>query len=135
MPRFKADLGRLADIRDFIGEAAAGLGVPAEVRDDLRLAVDEAVTNILLHGYDGAGDIDIEIAARDNDLVIRLSDAAPPFDPVGATPESLAPVEDRTRPGGFGLYLIRQTMDEVDYRRLDAGNELTLIKRDVVNGA
>ena len=135
MPRFKADLGRLADIRDFIGEAAAGLGVPAEVRDDLRLAVDEAVTNILLHGYDGAGDIDIEIAARDNDLVIRLRDSAPPFDPVGATPESLAPVEDRTSPGGFGLYLIRQTMDEVDYRRLDAGNELTLIKRDVVNGA
>ena len=135
MPRFKADLDRLADIRDFIGEAAAGLGVPAEVRDDLRLAVDEAVTNILLHCYDGAGDIDIEIAARDNDLVIRLRDSAPPFDPVGATPESLAPVEDRTSPGGFGLYLIRQTMDEVDYRRLDAGNELTLIKRDVVNGA
>jgi len=133
LPRFKADLGRLADIRDFVRESAETLGVSSDILDDLRLAVDEAVTNIVLHGYDGAGDVDIDIAVRENDLVIRLRDGAPPFDPISATPDSLAPAEERTSPGGFGLYLIRQTMDEIGYRRLDSGNELTLVKRDAVN--
>ncbi len=132
LPHFDADLGQLARIRDFVTQTAAALGLTEEVIDDLRLAVDEAVTNILVHGYKGAGSIDIDIAPRDGDLVIRLRDQAPPFDPAGGRPESLAPPESRTQPGGFGLYLMHNAVDEITYSRAGSCNELTLTKRDVV---
>lgn len=135
LPHFDADLGQLARIRDFVTETAAGFGVTEEVRDDLRLAVDEAVTNILVHGYKGAGRIDIEVVSCRGDLVIRMRDQAPPFDPAGGRPESIAPPELRTRPGGFGLYLMHNAVDEVTYSRAGSFNELTLTKRGVVDVA
>lgn len=133
MPHFEADLGQLARIREYVTESAETLGVGAAAFDDLRLAVDEAVTNILLHGYDGSGGIDIDVAARNRDIVIRLRDRAKPFDPVNAAPETMDPPESHTKLGGFGLYLMSRAMDEIEYRRLDSENELTLIKRDVID--
>ena len=135
MPRFRADLGQLGDIRDFVSESAASLGASPDTLDELRIAVDEAVTNVVIHGYSGAGDVDIDVSGRGRDLVIRLRDQAPPFDPVRSAPDSLAPVEERVKPGGFGLYLIRENVDEVSYQRVGSDNELTLIKRGVINGA
>lgn len=133
LPHFDADLGQLARIRDFVTQTAAALGVTEEILDDLRLAVDEAVTNILVHGYKGAGSIDIDIAARNGDLVIRLRDEAPPFDPVAGKPESIGSPESRTQPGGFGVYLMHNAVDDITYSRVDSCNELTLTKRNVVN--
>jgi serine/threonine-protein kinase RsbW len=132
LPHFEADLGQLARIRDFVTESAAALGVTEKVFDDLRLAVDEAVTNILVHGYKGAGTVDIEVVSRGSDLVIRLRDRAPPFDPASAGRESPAPPEPGRQPGGFGLYLMDNAMDEITYRRVNSFNELTLTKRDVI---
>ena len=134
MPHFDADLGQLARIRNFVTETAATLGVRAAAFDDLRLAVDEAVTNILVHGYGGVGGIDIDITARNGDLVIRLLDQATPFDPAIAAPETMAPPETHTEAGGFGLYLMSKAMDEIEYRRLDSQNELTLVKCNVIEG-
>jgi anti-sigma regulatory factor (Ser/Thr protein kinase) len=59
-----ADLGQLSKIREFVSESATDLGVDAAAFDDLRLAVDEAVTNILTHGYAGSGDIELELSAN-----------------------------------------------------------------------
>lgn len=133
LPHFDADLGQLARIRDFVTDTAAALGVTEEVRDDLRLAVDEAVTNILVHGYKGAGRIDIEVVSCGRDLMVCLRDQAPPYDPADGRPKSLAPPEPRTQPGGFGLYLMHNAVDEVTYSRVCSFNELTLTKRDVIN--
>ncbi len=132
MPRFKADLGQLSRIREFVTTTATALGVAPTALDDLRVAVDEAVTNVVVHGYGGPGEITIELSADGGDLVVCLRDEAPEFDSVNAAPDELSPAEERTAPGGFGLYLIKQAMDEVQHRPLRPGNELTMIKRNVV---
>jgi anti-sigma regulatory factor (Ser/Thr protein kinase) len=100
--------------------------------DDLRLAVDEAVTNIIVHGYGGPGEITLELSADHGDLVVQLCDNAPAFDSASAAPDKLRPAGQRTTPGGFGLYLMKQAMDVVVYRPLDPGNELTMIKQNVI---
>lgn len=132
MQHFKADLGQLARIREYVSEAAEKLGVKNAVLDDLRLAVDEAVTNIIIHGYDGPGEISIELLIDGSDLVVRLRDDAPPFDPLTRVAEESEPLEQHTKPGGFGLFLIGQAMDELAYRRVGGSNELTMIRRNVV---
>jgi serine/threonine-protein kinase RsbW len=134
LPRFKAELGQLSHIRDHVTETAEALGVEASVLDGLRLAVDEAVTNIIVHGYDGGtGDIAVELSADGDDFVVLLRDEAPVFDPTAASPDEISPDAERTTPGGFGLFLMRQEMDEISHRPLDPGNELRMVKRNVIS--
>lgn len=104
-----------------------------EALDDLRLAVDEAVTNILTHGYDGSGEIELDISADGTDVIVRLRDAAPPFDSTLVEAADPGPAEDREKPGGFGLFLIKNSMDKLVHRKLENGNELTMIKCDVID--
>ena len=126
-----AELENLAAIRDFVRASTAALGVDPQVASDVVLAVDEAVTNVIVHGYRGRpGTIQVEVAREATDVVVRLRDHAPPFDPTSAPPPDLArPLEERP-PGGLGIYLMRQTMDEVVYRLTpQGGNELILKKK------
>jgi serine/threonine-protein kinase RsbW len=126
-------LKNLSEIRRFISQTAMALSVDAATIPDVVLAVDEAATNIILHGYQGQeGIIEIELAQEGDALVVRLRDEAIPFDPTTVPPPDLTlPLEQRA-PGGLGIYLIRQVMDEVMHRITSEGrNELTLVKRGI----
>jgi len=128
--RLNAELKDLPQIRHFILESAGALGVASAEVAKIVLAVDEAVTNVILHGYGGrGGPVEIEVSGRPGELVIRLRDHARPFDPTGMpAPDLTGPAEER-RPGGLGVHLIRQVMDQLIYRRPEeGGNELILIK-------
>jgi anti-sigma regulatory factor (Ser/Thr protein kinase) len=99
------------------------------------IALDEALTNVILHGYRGrAGEVAIEIEGRGRDLVIRLRDDAPPYDPRRVSaPDCAAPLARRPL-GGLGVFLMRECMDELTHRRMPSGgNELTMIKRRVLS--
>jgi serine/threonine-protein kinase RsbW len=129
--RLAAELADLAQFRLFVQESAGACGVAAGDVVNIVLAVDEAVTNVILHGYAGrCGAVELEVTRAQDALVIRLRDEAAPFDPTGvAAPDlTVSPLERAS--GGLGLHLIRQVMDQLTYRRLPGGgNELTMSKR------
>jgi signal transduction histidine kinase len=129
--RFPAELDRLAAIRSFIEEAANRFQVEPDAVDDMLLAVDEAATNIIVHGYRGQpGAIEIEVEKQDGSLAVSLRDQAPPFDPTTVPVPDLSLPLDQRPFGGMGVYLMRQSMDEVIYRvSPQGGNELILVKK------
>jgi serine/threonine-protein kinase RsbW len=123
-----AERKHLASLRCFVQETAHALGADPQAVADMVLAVDEAATNIMLHGYRGSpGSIEVSISLEAECLLVRLCDQAPLFDPTGVRPPDLsAPLEQR-RYGGLGVYLAQQFMDEVSYCVNPEGcNELTL---------
>jgi serine/threonine-protein kinase RsbW len=129
--RVPADLGRLSEIRDFLRKHASVRPEDRDALEDLVCAVDEAVTNVVVHGYRGEpGDIEIELAQEAHGLIVRLRDQAPPFDPTSTPPPDVAsPLEERAV-GGLGVHLTRHLVDEMTHRALSPqGNELTLVKR------
>jgi serine/threonine-protein kinase RsbW len=129
--RLAAETENLAAIRSFVRESAEALNIAQAIVSDLLLAVDEAATNVIIHGYRGQpGTIEIEVKREAMDAVARVLDDAPPFDPTGVpAPDLTRPLAERP-PGGLGIYLIRQYMDEVIYRPMpQGGNELILKKR------
>jgi serine/threonine-protein kinase RsbW len=131
-----AELKNLARIRCFVQETALALGADPAVIPNLILAVDEAVSNIIAHGYQGqGGTVEIEVSRDGDALVIRLRDEAAPFDPTSVPPPDLTlPLAQRAA-GGLGIHLIRQLMDEMTHRvTLQGGNELTLVKRGIGRG-
>jgi serine/threonine-protein kinase RsbW len=128
--RVTAELTNLGTIRRFIEENSLSLSADERTAYALAHAVDECTTNIIEHGYrHQPGSIEIEINRADENLVIVLRDHAPPFDPTGVPlPDFTRPFEER-EPGGLGIYLTRQMIDQWHYRALpNGGNELTLIK-------
>lgn len=126
---FPAQPGELAAMRRALVSALARAGVDAELRSALVLAVDEACTNIIRHGYDGDQDGRIHMTLRrDGDtLEFELLDHAPPCDPAGIGPRDLADC----RPGGLGMNFIDSLMDhwQLQPRQDGAGNRFTMRKR------
>jgi serine/threonine-protein kinase RsbW len=125
-----AHLDRLADIRALVREVAIAGGAPPVCLDDLVQAVDEAATNIVVHGYGHeGGPIDIDARVEDEQIVIELRDRAPAFDPTEVPEPDLSIPPLQRRPGGMGLHLIRLSTDSMTYRpRAGGGNILTLTR-------
>jgi serine/threonine-protein kinase RsbW len=127
-----AELQSLAAFRDFVDISLEGLpGISAEVRFDLKLALDEACANIILHGYAGMNPGSILLALQVLDQAVRMTitDFGHAFEPDETpVPDLVAGLEDREM-GGFGLFIIYQTMDEVDYETTGSCNRLMLTKR------
>jgi serine/threonine-protein kinase RsbW len=126
-----AHLEELVQVRQFVEETAASFTKDPQIVSDIVLAVDEAVTNIIRHGYQQrAGLIEITITYQSNLLEIRLLDEAPAFDPTQmAPPDPDIPLSQR-KPGGLGVYMMRQLTDNLHYQpSADGRNELILVKQ------
>jgi anti-sigma regulatory factor (Ser/Thr protein kinase) len=125
-----ADLAELAIIREFVEQESRGLGLSERVISDLRLAVDEACTNVIRHAYDGQGGrIEVTIQPVASGIQVQVRDWAKGFDLSAVpAPDVTAPLEERPL-GGLGLFLMRKMMDDVQFK-FDAthGNTLTMIK-------
>jgi serine/threonine-protein kinase RsbW len=132
-----AALENLGEIRSFIRQAGAALGVRDDALGDLCLVVDEAVTNVILHGYQGAGGpVDIHVQRDGDAVVILLRDQAKTFDGRGVETPHLDESLAERKAGGMGVYLIRTLTDEAEYRpRAGRGNELRLVKRRAIGAA
>jgi len=129
---FEAKRKNLAAIRDFVETRAAELGAGVDAIYEIMAAVDEAATNVIIHGYrDGGGPLEVEVEAAEAGtlLVVRLRDQAPPFDPTRLpSPNLAATLEDRPL-GGMGFHIVRKYTQRVEYRALPGGgNELTLMR-------
>jgi serine/threonine-protein kinase RsbW len=126
-----AEAARLAEGRAFVRALAASVEADEETTSDLVQAVDELVCNVIEHGYEHRpGDIELEGSADASALVVRIRDAAPPFDP-RTVPEPRLDLPLAQRPlGGMGVHLARALTDGFDHRILPSGgNEVTLTKR------
>jgi anti-sigma regulatory factor (Ser/Thr protein kinase) len=132
--RVESETRHLASVRAFVEGAAREAGIEAAERRRLVLAVDEAVANIMEHGYLGAAGrpIEVEVAIAPPKIEVRIRDEGPVFDAAQAARRARAPAPDprgRFRARGYGLLLIQRLVDEVRYdRRFEGINELTLVR-------
>ncbi len=132
----------LSGMREMVGSVARRLGFSEESCGQLALAVDEALCNIMKHGYQKAHDKPIwirltplggigtpeSIHAHGNPttgLRIVLEDEARQVEPHQIKGRNL----DEIRPGGLGVHIIQEVMDEVRYeKRGPVGMRLTMVK-------
>jgi serine/threonine-protein kinase RsbW len=126
-----AYLESLGEFREFIKDRCGGVpGVTDEILYDVQLAVDEACTNIISHGYAGLapGSIILDLELNPDQIVVTLTDFGHSFEPSSApAPDVNAPIEEREL-GGFGLFFIQQSVDEMDYQVTEDGNKMILTK-------
>lgn len=124
----------LCVVRNALEQLAQMLGFPDAECRAVVLAVDEALTNIIRHAYQGKADQPIAISfrrtqtpadgARRPALEIVLEDRGIRVDGSKLCGRDLEDV----RPGGLGLHFIKESMDAVEFRRYWGRNQLRLVK-------
>jgi serine phosphatase RsbU (regulator of sigma subunit)/anti-sigma regulatory factor (Ser/Thr protein kinase)/transposase len=128
--RVPAEDRHLAEIRDFIQEVGEKIQIPGKILANTKLAVDEACTNVVKHGYKGrTGFIEVVVTGNQREFSIEIQDQGQSFDLRNVkSPDLKMYVETRKR-GGLGVFLMNQLMDDVRYRGGPDGNVLTMSKR------
>lgn len=125
------DTRYLVVVRDFVGRMIRQSQISQDDENKIILAVDEAVTNIIEHGYDPGteGVIEVEIEAVEEQFKVVLRDSGRVFNPESVPNPDMQQHVKAGRKKGLGIFLMRQVMDEVRYRFKDGvKNELTLVK-------
>ena len=112
-------------------EFAERAGFDEDTVPNIAMAVREAAVNAVIHGnsYDPTKQITATFESNSESLIVRITDQGPGLDP-DSVPDPLAP-ENILRGSGRGIFLIKAFMDEVHFRKLHPGTELTLIKHRV----
>ena len=127
----KNDVHEIARFSSFIKQAMEKLDIEKSLARQLRLAVEEAVVNVIDYAYPVGteGEITVRIMSDGQRLHCQIIDSGIPFDPTAKEKaDTSLSVEDR-QIGGLGILLVREQMDSINYERIDGKNILTLIKR------
>ena len=120
----------LEDVREFVTKKALSAEFSESVVEQLKIAVDEACTNIIKHAYDGEGEhvIDIAVIITYDKLVVRLRDRGRSFDPNTYSEPNLVEFAKSGKGGGLGVHIINRLMDRVEYKTKGSVNECCLVK-------
>ncbi len=118
-------------ITGFVGEAAVAAGLGEVEMFHCQMAVDEACTNIIEHAYRGEdiGEIEVVCSVEPGTCKIEITDHGRPFDPASIPEPKVGVSIDDVKPGGIGLHLMRQLMDEILFDFREQSNVLTMIKK------
>jgi serine/threonine-protein kinase RsbW len=137
----KSQLEELALVLPWVEAITARYSVPAETQFAIELCLEEALSNIIRHGYRGQTNQEISItyivermptSVENEDaaeLVFTIEDHAPFFDPLASSAAAAAPAPasfDDIPPGGQGIRLMRKFASRLAWRQLPDGNRLTL---------
>lgn len=129
---FPGQYKSLAEISEFVAQGAQDAGLDSKGVYAVKLAVDEACTNIIEHGYggEGVGKIECSFDVDLDGLTITLRDWGTAFNPNDVPePDFNVPIEE-LQPRGAGLYLMRKLMDEVRFKfNSKGGNILVMVKK------
>ena len=116
---------------EFLKSAIGKLDVDTSLARRLRLAVEEAVVNVIDYAYptNTEGDITVNMMFDGQTLHFQIIDEGIAFDPTAKQKtDTTLSVEER-QIGGLGILLVRELMDSINYERTDGKNILTLIKK------
>ena len=123
---FTSSLEELEPIRTFVGEAASRICLDEDTRIRIELAVNEVACNIIAHAYreQPGYTIGLEISVAGGTITLVFTHRGEPFDPKDVPP----PAFDGSRDSGFGLYIVKECMDEVAFDSTPEGEQRVTLR-------
>ena len=134
-------LDSLDAIAKYVMAVAAATGLDKKTSYNLRLAVDEIATNIIIHGYEEAGRegvLELQAFVDEETLTISIKDTGVPYNPKQRlTPDDLDQPLEQRKLGGLGVYIAIQGVDKFIYERVGDRNHnifiVNLSKKAITN--
>ncbi len=129
--RLSADVHEIERLNRLVRHFGELHEIPSRALYAVNLALDEVVTNVVLHGYENSEGQEVKVRMETNgeDLRSEVEDGGREFNPLNAPLPDLTAALDERALGGLGIHLVRSLMDRVEYRREGSKNVLTMRKR------
>jgi len=125
--RVERERGAIGRLNDRL-EQQLSPSVPESVLRALQVALDELLTNVIMHAQQASGAIDLQMARSAGALDVTIRYYADPFDPTVWQSSPAAKSLEASKVGGLGIPLVRALMDEFRHEYLDGQNVLHLRK-------
>jgi sigma-B regulation protein RsbU (phosphoserine phosphatase) len=124
-----SQLTELENVKQALNKILDEAGLTGVVIEDTQLIAEEILVNIIQYGYENRNDghIDLRIEINEKNLIMTFKDGGKPFNPLTevVTPD-LDRDDDERSLGGFGLFLVQELSERVDYNYHDGKNILTV---------
>ena len=121
----------LQAVLDFIDTELEGADCPMKTQMQIDVAVEELFVNVAHYAYTpttGEARIDIEITEEPKKVVITITDSGIPFDPTAKPDPDVTLSAQERQIGGLGIYMVKKSMDTLDYRYEDGKNIVSITK-------
>jgi len=122
----------ISKITAFVDAELENIGCPPKANAQIDICIDELVANIAHYAYGSeTGNATVRLDFDEAERIVSLAfiDSGMPFDPLDVPePDITSPLAERPI-GGLGLFMVKNMMDSMDYRREDGHNILTISKR------
>ena len=125
------DTQEVPQLNAFVEEVCQTVGFSQPVMMQIKLAIEEAVVNVMKYAYPSGhrGEVTIEAASNDVRLKFTIIDSGKPFDPTVQSEVDTSLSAKQRKIGGLGIHIMRQNMDSINYERMGNLNVLTLRKK------
>ena len=127
-----ASVKHVDEITDFVNTELEELSCPMKAQMQIDVAIDEIFGNIARYAYDSeSGEAIIRVDSEDDALSVSITfiDSGKPFDPLKRDdPDVTLPAEERDI-GGLGIFVVKKTMDNIEYKYENGQNILKIKKR------
>lgn len=121
----------LQAVLDFVDTELEGADCPMKTQMQIDVAVEELFVNVAHYAYTpatGEARIDIEITEDPKKVMITITDSGIPFDPTAKTDPDVTLSAQERQIGGLGIYMVKKSMDSMDYRYEDGKNIVSITK-------
>jgi anti-sigma regulatory factor (Ser/Thr protein kinase) len=122
--RVKNQISEIERLSKVVADFSLENGLSEQARDDVTLALDEMLANVILHGLPDSAEheIIVQLYLEPGYVAVVVEDEDVPFNPLEAPePDLTGPIEARPI-GDLGIHLVRNFMDKLEYHRQDGRN-------------
>ena len=129
--KVKADRKNLLKVQTFIDKQLESAGCSMATQLAIDVAVEELFVNIASYAYDGKnGTVTVRVTLHEKPLAAEITfiDSGNPYDPLAKPDPDVTLSAKERRKGGLGIFMVKNTMDDMKYEYKDGKNVLTLFK-------
>lgn len=127
----EANIENLEKVTEFVDSELELVGCPMKAVFQINVAIDELFSNIAFYAYkpeDGNATIQFEVVEEPLSVIITFIDTGKPYDPLAKDDPDISLDADEREVGGLGIYLVKKSMDSIEYEYKDGKNILKIKK-------
>ena len=126
----KSKLSELTTLCRYLEDCGNVMELPQKCLLELNLGLDELFSNIISYGFEDESEhqIKFSLVKDSKTLIVQVEDDGIPFNPLDVAGLEVSQDLDSINIGGLGIHLVKEMMDDIDYKRVEGKNKLILKK-------
>ena len=126
---FVADVKELDNLFEYSSRLLKILDFSSRDITMINTALEEVFVNVAKYAYDEKGTVEVSLSNDKSKVIFVFRDSGKPFNPLEKADPNINASSDEREIGGLGIFMVKKSMDVIEYEYKDNKNVLTLIKK------